>query len=71
MLINGATEAKFDQFGPRFLHKAHANMDSGKTKKIGTHTHFFGRQNWSFLTPFLTFPELRAGFPGLRAEQEL
>ena len=31
--MNGATEAKFDQFGPRFLQKAHGNMDSGKTKK--------------------------------------
>ena len=64
-------EAKIDQFGPGFLQEVHVNMDSGNVFFFGLHIHFFGRQNWPFLTSFLTFPELRAGFPGLRAVKEL
>ena len=33
--INGATEAKFDQFGPVFLQKVHVNMDSGNVFFFG------------------------------------
>ena len=56
---------------PFFLQKAHADMNLGNDFFFRHHIQFLSRQNWPFLAAFLTFPELRAGFPKLRAEREL
>ena len=49
-----------------FLQKAPVNMDSGKAFFLGHQFWFLSRQNWPFLSAFLTFPEMRGGFPKLR-----
>ena len=57
---NGPTEAKFDQFGPRFLQKVGVNMDSGNDFFPRDSHSLFWASKWAFFLGFVTFPELRA-----------
>ena len=59
---NGPTEAKFDQFGPRFLQKVGFHMDSGKGFFFRGSNSLFWASKLAIFKGFVTFPELRAVF---------